>query len=83
MTHAVRFPPSWPLEMRADAAAAYCDEPSVEAFQAKVDSGIYPKPLRQTGCAAKWYRVALDDAIARRHNTRNDGAQIVDTASLI
>jgi hypothetical protein len=83
MTHPVRFPATWPLEMRSDTAAAYCDEPSVEAFQSKVESGIYPKPLRQTGCAAKWYRPALDAAIARRHNTRNDGTQIVDTASLI
>jgi hypothetical protein len=31
----------WPREMRAGTAAAYCDEPSVEAFRAKVDKGIY------------------------------------------
>ena len=35
---------SWPLEMRAETAAAYCDEPSVEAFLAKVARGIYPQP---------------------------------------
>ena len=26
----------WPMEMRADTAAEYCDEPSAEAFKAKV-----------------------------------------------
>ena len=31
---------SWPLEMRAETAAAYCDEPSVEAFLAKVGKGL-------------------------------------------
>ena len=32
---------SWPLEMRAETAAAYCDEPSVDAFLLKVQRGLY------------------------------------------
>ena len=38
---------SWPLEMRAETAAAYCDEPSVDAFLAKVQRGVYCAPTRQ------------------------------------
>ncbi len=36
--------------MRADMAAAYVDEPSVEAFKAKVARGVYPAPVRAKGC---------------------------------
>ena len=40
MSRAVAIPHgSWPLEMRAETAAAYCDEPSVEAFLSKVAKG--------------------------------------------
>lgn len=58
---------SWPLEMRAETAAAYCDEPSVQAFTAKVDKGVYPAPFRARGCLPKWHRQRLDHAIAVRH----------------
>jgi hypothetical protein len=58
---------SWPMEMRAQKAAAYCDEPSVAAFLAKVDRGIYSAPARQKGCMPKWHRRKLDQDIARRH----------------
>ena len=34
-------PGSWPLEMRSETAAAYVDEPSVEAFLDKVCRGVY------------------------------------------
>jgi hypothetical protein len=53
--------------MRAETAAAYCDEPSVEAFLRKVDRHVYSQPLREPGCAAKWSRLKLDQDIARRH----------------
>lgn len=69
MARQVSYPPgTWPLEMRAATAAAYCDEPSVEAFLAKVEKGIYSQPARQAGCSAKWHRAKLDRDIARRHN---------------
>jgi hypothetical protein len=54
--------------MRAETAAAYCDEPSVEAFLAKVERGIYPQPARRQGCLPKWHRAKLDHEIGRRHN---------------
>jgi hypothetical protein len=69
MVRAAVYPPgAWPLEMRAETAAAYCDEPSVEAFLSKVGRGIYSQPARQRGCLPKWHRAKLDRDIARRHN---------------
>lgn len=68
MVTAVSFPPGcWPLEMRAETAAAYCDEPSVETFLAKVYLGFYSQPLRANRTASKWHRYRLDFDIARRH----------------
>ena len=58
---------SWPLEMRAETAAAYCDEPSVDAFLLKVQRGLYSAPTREKGCLPKWHRLKLDRDIARRH----------------
>lgn len=58
---------SWPLEMRAETAAAYCDEPSVEAFRDKVDRGVYSQPLRERGSLPKWHRLNLERDIALRH----------------
>jgi len=69
---------SWPLEMRAETAAAYCDEPSVEAFLAKVARGIYPQPARAKGSLPKWHRAKLDDDIARRHGLRSDGPPLAE-----
>lgn len=63
---------SWPLEMRAETAAAYCDEPSVDAFLSKVGRGIYSPPARMKGCLPKWHRLKLDRDIARRHGLRFD-----------
>jgi hypothetical protein len=57
--------------MRAETAAAYCDEPSVDAFLAKVQRGIYSVPAREKGCLPKWHRGKLDSDIARR-----DGLQL-------
>ena len=57
----------WPYEMRAETAAAYADEPSVEAFLSKVDKGVYPTPARFPGMQPKWSRRKLDAAISRRH----------------
>ena len=69
MVRTAVYPPGcWPLEMRAEKAAAYCDEPSVEAFLLKVENGIYSQPARQHGCSPKWHRAKLDRDIARRHN---------------
>lgn len=68
MARPVSFPPgSWPLEMRAETAAAFCDEPSVDAFLAKVERGVYSAPVRAKGCLPKWHHDRLKNDIARRH----------------
>ena len=85
MRRAVSYPPgSWPLEMRAETAAAYCDEPGVEAFLSKVERGIYCRPRRQQGCLPKWHRAKLDSDIARRHGLAFETAVVAeDVAELI
>jgi hypothetical protein len=62
--------------MRAETAAAYCDEPSVEAFLAKVSRGVYSQPARGKGCLPKWHRAKLDRDIARRHGLRWEHPQL-------
>jgi hypothetical protein len=75
---------SWPLEMRAETAAAYCDEPSIDAFLAKVSKGIYSQPARPQGALPKWHRAKLDRDIARRHGLRFEGPALSeDVAGLI
>jgi hypothetical protein len=71
-------PGSWPLEMRAERAAAYCDEASVEAFLTKVERGIYSKPNRDRGCLPKWHRLKLDGDIAKRHGLRFDNVSLAE-----
>lgn len=82
MSRPVSYPPgAWPLEMRAVTAAAYCDEPSVEAFLAKVQNGIYCQPHREAGCSPKWHRLKLDRDIAQRHGLRFDNVAVIEDAT--
>ncbi len=67
--------------MRAETAAAYCDEPSVDAFLSKVAQGIYSLPARIKGCLPKWHRLKLDRDIARRHGLRFDEIAIAEDAT--
>jgi hypothetical protein len=84
MSRAVAIPiGAWPLEMRAETAAAYCDEPSVESFLAKVAKGIYPPPTRCKGSLPKWHRLKLDAVIAKRHGLAQHVGEIEDAAALI
>ena len=55
MTYASHAFGLWPRLMRAATAAAYVDEPSVEAFRRKVGS-IYPRPIIGKGSRQKWDR---------------------------
>ena len=79
-TRPVTFPVGcWPAEMRAETAAAYVDEPSVEAFLAKVQRAIYCQPVRMSGCLPKWNREKLDLDLRRRHNLQiGEGGGIVE-----
>lgn len=55
---------AWPRLMRAETAAKYCDEVSVEAFRRGVGS-IYPVAIRVSGKGDRWLKEALDEAIDR------------------
>lgn len=69
---------TWPLEMRAETAAAYCDEPSVDSFLMKVSKGVYPQPARAKGSLPKWHRAKLDQDIARRHGLQFEGSMLIE-----
>ena len=81
MATQVRYPkgPVFPAEMRADMAAAYVDEPSVEAFLKKIGY-IYPQPVHGHGMSKKWSKEALDQAISKRHGLTGE---VEDISELI
>jgi hypothetical protein len=68
---------AWPAEMRAETAAAYVDEPSVEAFLKKVPRE-YSEPACVKGSLPKWHRKKLDRDIARRHGLRVDEVSLAE-----
>jgi hypothetical protein len=79
MARPVAYPSgAWPLEMRAETAAGYVDEPSVEAFLSKVERGVYSAPSRERGCLPKWHRFKLDHDIARRHGLQVHGPALAE-----
>jgi hypothetical protein len=69
--------------MRAETAAAYCDEPSVESFLAKAAKGFYPPPARTKGALPKWHRSKLEAAIAQRHGLQLVASIAEDVTGLI
>lgn len=85
MKRGVHYPEGcWPMEMTSEMAAAYCCEPSVEAFLAKVRRGIYSAPASAPHCRDKWHKFKLNRDIARRHNLQWDsGLQTENAADLI
>jgi len=63
MTRAAVIPLGcWPRQMRAELAAGYCGEPSVEAFMRRVGKN-YPHPRVREGRRQLWLRDDLDRAI--------------------
>jgi hypothetical protein len=48
--------------MRAEHAAAYVGERSVEAFRRAIPA-LYPEPIRVLGKGDRWLREKLDEAI--------------------
>ena len=70
MPRAPHNPGAWPALMRAETAAAYVDEVSVERFRARAGPGLaYPSPIRIAGRGEVWSRAALDSAVARIEGT--------------
>jgi hypothetical protein len=64
VTRTVAVAEAWPRLMRAETAARYVDEVSVEAFRRGVGS-IYPVAIRVSGKGDRWLKEALDEAIDR------------------
>ena len=52
----------WPRLMRAETAAAYVDEKSVDAFRRGVGT-LWPHPVKVVGKGDRWLRENLDRAI--------------------
>jgi hypothetical protein len=50
--------------MRAETAAGYCDERTVESFLHAVGT-LYPEPTRVKGKGDRWLKEDLDAAIER------------------
>jgi hypothetical protein len=70
---------SWPRLMRAQTAARYVDEKSVEAFRRGVGT-IYPAPLRVPGKGDRWLKDDLDTAIEKltsRPNLVRDASAVL------
>jgi hypothetical protein len=79
MTRPVANPGSWPRLMRAETAAAYVDEKSVEAFRRRVGS-VYPQPVNVPGRGDVWLKDQLDLAIAA---LKGEVARVPDAASML
>lgn len=61
----------WPRQMRAETAAAYCDEVSTTAFLRSVPM-LYPEPRQIPGKGKRWLREDLDLAIDRIHGRTDE-----------
>lgn len=70
-------PGSWPRLMRAETAAAYCDEKSVEAFLKSIGK-LYPEPIKVAGKGDRWLRETLDQALDRLGRTEETIRDIAD-----
>jgi hypothetical protein len=81
MPRAPQMPPgAWPRLMRAETAAAYVDEVSVERFLARVGTA-YPEAMVIDGRGKVWSRTALDAALDQLES--RTGAVIHDAADLM
>ena len=62
MSRQSRNPGAWPRLMRAETAAAYVDEKSVESFRRGVGS-LWPVPVELRRKGERWLKEELDEAI--------------------
>lgn len=74
MSETAAFRP-WPRWMRAETAAAYCDEVSTLAFLRAVGLGLYPKPHDVPGKGNRWLPEELDQAIQRNVAAKDERAE--------
>lgn len=76
MPRAPTNPGQWPRLMRAETAAAYVDERSVEAFLRRAGK-VYPAGRRISGRGRVWAKEDLDRAIGQIRGERQ-GASLAD-----
>ncbi len=69
----------WPRLMRAETAAAYCDERSVETFTTRVGT-VYPRSVYISGRGRVWLKEQLDRSIRR---LSGEAAEVEDAADLL
>ena len=79
MSRPAKYPGPWPRLMRADTAAAYVDEKSVETFRRRVGS-VYPRPINVSGRGEVWLKDQLDAAILY---LQGETADAPDAANLL
>jgi hypothetical protein len=65
--------------MRAETAAAYVDEKSVEAFRRRIGA-VYPRPVNVSGRGDLWLKDQLDAVIA---SLNGETADALDAAGLL
>ena len=69
----------WPEQMRADTAAAFCDERSVAAFRRAVGT-LYPLPYKVPGKGERWTKKDLEMALIR---LRSGETYVEDAAEIL
>jgi len=67
---------AWPRLMRAEHAAAYVDEKSVDTFRRAVGT-LYPHPIKVPGKGERWLKETLDQAIDKISG-KDDGCPLAD-----
>lgn len=77
MARPVHNPGQWPRLMRAETAAAYVDERSVEAFRSAVGQ-LYPRPHNISGKGDRWLKEEIDAAIGRITGQTQSAPDIAD-----
>ena len=70
---------AWPEQMRAETAAAFCDERSVDAFLRSVGK-LYPRPYRVPGKGDRWTKGELERALQR---LRGEAVDVTDAADVL
>ena len=70
---------AWPEQMRAETAAAFCDEPSVDAFRRSVGK-LYPRPYWVPGKGERWSKGELEAALK---GLRGGTADVQDAADVL
>jgi len=70
---------AWPEQMRTETAAAFCDEPSIDAFRRSVGK-LYPHPYRVPGKGKRWSRGDLEAALKR---LRGETVDVEDAADVL